>query len=381
MTVSSNRTWLSQVLVVAALAWGGWALAQDPAAEPAAEAEPAADAAADPAAEPAAEDAAQAEVAADAGDAAAEAPAVPVQPRPAEMAPLTPRRELLDVVQAGNQLVAVGDRGGIIVSADGASWAQVAVPVRAALTAVAFADAQNGWAVGHDAAIVSTKDGGRTWMLQNFQPELEKPFLDVLFLDAQRGYAVGAYGLFYQTVNGGGQWTEVDAPAIRADEVHFNGIARLNDGSLFIAGEQGMLGWSADGVTWEKITSPYDASLFGALPHGEKGAVIYGLRGNAYLTEDVKGGNWTKIDTQTVASLFGGALLADGRMVLVGLNGAVLAVAPGGEVRNLRVPVRETDKAGREKIKDLSSALSAAIPFGGGVLLVGEEGVQRLALQ
>ena len=44
--------------------------------------------------------------------------------------------------------------------------------------------------MGHDAAILHTTDGGKTWTLQNFQPELEKPFLDVLFLDNQHGFAM-----------------------------------------------------------------------------------------------------------------------------------------------------------------------------------------------
>ncbi|HUP90827.1 MAG TPA: YCF48-related protein [Solimonas sp.] len=375
--MSSIRKMLLQAvpaIAVIALAHGAWA--QTPPAETAPAAEPAAEAPADAApaegeaaAEPAAEPAA-----------APAAPAAPAKPRPAEMAPLTPRRELLDVTKVGDHLVAVGDRGGIIISTNGADWTQVASPVRAALTAVGFADDKNGWAVGHDATILHTADGGKTWALQNFAAELEKPFLDVLVLDAQHALAVGAYGLFYKT-DDGEHWAEVDAPAIRADEVHFNGIAKLNDGSLFIAGEQGMLGLSTDGgATWTKLTSPYDASLFGVLPYGDKGAIIFGLRGNAYLSQDAKAGNWTKLDTQTVASLFGGALMPDGRIVLVGLNGAVLAVDPNGSnVRSLRVPVKETDKAGREKLKDLSSALSAAIPFGSGVLVVGEEGVQRLA--
>src|SRR5690606_40556522 len=132
------------------------------------------------------------------------------------------------------------------------------------LTAVTFADENNGWAVGHDAVILHTADGGETWTLQNFEPELEKPFLDVLFLDAQRGLAIGAYGLFYSTADGGQTWSEVETP-IREDEWHFNAITRLNNGTLLIAGETGTLAMSTDeGLTWTALESPYDSSLFGA---------------------------------------------------------------------------------------------------------------------
>lgn len=312
--------------------------------------------------------------AAPAADAPAEAasgeaaPAAPVKPRPAEIVPLTPKSLLLDIVKAGDQYVAVGDRGGIILSADGKAWTQVPVPVRAALTAVTFADPQHGWAVGHDAAIVATEDGGKTWKLQNFKPELEKPLLDVLFLDGQRGFAVGAYGLFLSTADAGKTWAEVDAPSIRGEEVHFNSITKLGNGSLFIAGESGMLAVSADeGKTWTKVGSPYESSLFGSLPVGDKGALIFGLRGNAYLTQDVKANKWTKLETKSVASMFGGAALPDGRLAMVGLNGVILLADASGAVHAVQTPT--------------GTPLSAAVSVDGALLAVGESGVQAIALQ
>jgi photosystem II stability/assembly factor-like uncharacterized protein len=291
-----------------------------------------------------------------------------VKSLPSELFPLTPQGLLLDIVNNGERLVAVGDRGAVVVSADGREWTQVQTPTRAALTAVDFADAQNGWAVGHDAVILRTRDGGRTWMLQNFEPELEKPFLDVLFLDADRGFAIGAYGMIYTTTDGGDSWDELDSP-IREDEWHFNAMTRLRDGSLFIAGESGTLAHSTDeGETWALVESPYDSSLFGALPYGDKGVVIFGLRGNVFITTDVAGGEWKEVDTGTVASMFGGTTLADGRSVLVGLNGTVMVSADGMDEVTLL-------KAGA------GTPLSGAVGFGDVLLAVGESGVQRVALQ
>lgn len=287
---------------------------------------------------------------------------------PSEILPLTPHSLLLDIVNTGERLVAVGDRGAVVISVDGDEWAQVQTPTRAALTAVDFADTQNGWAVGHDAVILRTRDGGRSWSLQNFEPELEKPFLDVLFLDADRGFAVGAYGLIYVTADGGETWDELDSP-IREDEWHFNAITKLRDGSLFLAGESGTLARSTDdGETWELLESPYDSSLFGALPYGDKGVVIFGLRGNVFISRDVTTGEWDEVDTGTVASMFGGTTLADGRSVLVGLNGTVMVSADGmDEVTLLRAAA--------------GTPLSGAIGFGDALLAVGESGVQRVALQ
>ena len=35
-------------------------------------------------------------------------------------------------------------------------------------------NANVGWAVGHDATILHTKDGGKNWTIQQFLPELDE---------------------------------------------------------------------------------------------------------------------------------------------------------------------------------------------------------------
>ena len=170
------------------------------------------------------------------------APAPIVKPRASEIAKLSSRSLLLGITQTGDKLVTVGDRGNILLSSDGKTWTQVVAPVNVTLTAVAFADANNGWAVGHDAAILHTTDAGKTWQLQNFQPELNKPLFGIFPVDVQNAYAVGAYGLFLATQDGGAHWTAVDAGPITADGLHLNSMIRLNNGDLFIAGEVGLIG-------------------------------------------------------------------------------------------------------------------------------------------
>lgn len=325
---------------------------------------------------------AQDDMAIDAGatEAAADDAAPAVVSLPAQLRRLTPSRLLLDITNTGEHLIAVGDRGAVIASNDGEHWVQVQTPTRSTLTAVAFADAKSGWAVGHDAVILHTADGGKTWALQNFEPELEKPLLDVLAIDANTVFAVGAYGLLYRTDDGGANWNEVDTP-IREDELHFNAIARLNSGELFIAGEQGKLAVSPDGgTTWELLASPYEGSYFGALPRGDKGVLIFGLRGNVYASDDARG-NWTAIDVGTIATLFGGSLLGDGSPVLAGLAGELRHVGGDGKVTDIPVTVEETDAKGQTREKTLSGTLSAVLPFGERLLVVGENGVVSVGTQ
>src|SRR5690625_2722197 len=130
------------------------------------------------------------------------------KPHPANIEPLADRSLLLDIANTGTRLVAVGVRGHILLSKDGVKWKQVHSPSRANLTAVDFADSKHGWAVGWDTVILHTTDGGKTWHLQNFQPELQKPLLGVLALSRKHVLAVGAFGLIMETRDGGLDWKE-----------------------------------------------------------------------------------------------------------------------------------------------------------------------------
>lgn len=315
------------------------------------------------------------EVAEGAGDAVDEATPPPpepaptrseIQPRPAEMSPYAIHGLLLDLTWTGERLIAVGERGNIIVSNDGIRWAQVKVPVRATLTGLSFVDAQHGWAVGHDASIIRTTDGGRTWTLQSYNPELEKPIHDVFFADTQTGYAFGSFGLFWQTADGGASWQEVHAPAVLEEGFHLNGMTRLNDGQYLLVGEAGLLGLSADGIAWQRLESPYEGSFFGVVPRGPKGALIYGMRGNAYVSDDVSTGEWRQIKLATVSSIFGAHVMDDGSVVLVGADAVVLIVQANETVE------RAATYAGVSS----SGTITGIVRHPGGLMTVGESGVQ-----
>ena len=117
-----------------------------------------------------------------------------VLPQPAIPAKLAAQNLLTDITPVGKSTIAVGKWGNIVYSNDSDTWQQANTPAQSLLTAVHFVDSQHGWAVGHDATILHTQDGGQNWHIQQYLPELDKPLLDILFFDKQHGLAVGAYG-------------------------------------------------------------------------------------------------------------------------------------------------------------------------------------------
>ena len=200
--------------------------------------------------------------------------ALPAQ-ESSEPARLAAQALLLDVVNAGGKLVAVGDHGQVVISGDnGRTWTQSLTPTRALLTGVSFPDPQHGWAVGHDGIILNTTDGGLTWHRQDDGRGREDVYLDVLFRDSLHGFVVGAYGRFLTTDDGGKTW-QAGHPV--AEEVHYNRISAGADGYLYLSGESGTTLVSNDGGrNWIKAEVPYDGSLFGILTPGFM-ATIRGL--------------------------------------------------------------------------------------------------------
>jgi len=279
----------------------------------------------------------------------------------------TARRLLLiDAVNLGNRIVAVGDRGYILYSDDaGRSWNRAKSPAAPLLTAVTFADAKHGWAVGHDAVILATGDGGLTWTQQFSAPAEQRPLLDVLFLDAANGIAIGAYAAYFETSDGGKSWTP---RKVISEDKHLNAIVKLGDGKLVILGEAGTILVSADsGKTWSPVPSPYRGSLFGAVVADDGGIVAFGLRGHIYRSADA-GQTWKPVENASHASLMGGTRLPDGSIVVAGAAGMALVSRDRGQ-SFVRVDTGST-----------RANATAVLGAPDSVLLVGEGGARPVTL-
>ncbi len=280
----------------------------------------------------------------------------------------SPDTLLLDGAVIGSEVIVVGERGTISRSVDNAlTWQPVPSSVGATLTGLSFAPgdpARQGWAVGHDAVILTTSDGGRTWAKQFQGENLQDSFLDVLALDAHRVIAVGAYGLYLATTDAGKTWTR---RKLTADDYHFNRLSRGPTGALFLAGEHGTLLRSTDdGTQWTAIPTPYEGSFYGILPLDPQRLLAHGLRGHLYRSVD-GGAKWEQVPTPQPTLVAAALKMRSNYIVL------------GGQARGLMV----SRDFGRSfaLFPELTTAVAELLELSNGmVLALGEGGATILTV-
>ena len=279
----------------------------------------------------------------------------------AEQMPLATKSMLLDITRSGNTLVAVGERGHILISTDGEDWIQAEhVPTRSTLTTV-FGFGSRLWAAGHDAVILTSGDGGRTWTELFYDPDRQQAVMDIRFFDENHGVAIGSYGLYLRTKDGGHNWEEavVDAES----DYHLNQLLPLGDGRWMIAGEAGYSYRSYDNMdTWELIEMPYQGSMWGALNTDGECVLFYGLRGHIMESCDF-GSSWTELDSGSESSISDSAEYEG--LVLLAANGGIVVTRNETGVFNIYHHSSGVDFAGAISIGD------------GNFLLVGEDGVHK----
>lgn len=353
---------------------------------------------------------------------------------PSKKSKLAQTSRFYDVVAAGDRLVAVGERGHILYSDDhGVTWTQADVPVRVALTAVCFPSDGKGWAVGHDAVVLHTVDGGKTWvkqldgfqvndlelalyqdLLETLQAELQKletvaegeegdkealkedlaleiedlqykledvqldkedgawkPLLDLWFDGEGRGIVVGVFGTILSTDDGGRTWQSISHRVSNPDGYHYKSIARAGD-MLIIGGEIGNIYRSSDrGRTWAQMDSPSEASFFNMVANGT-GDIVVGtsFKGGMVYSRD-QGTSWDEVRAKTRATLADGTALGDGSVAVVSYAGEVFKIAANSA--NISV-------AGIARAK-FPGMTSVAATGDGHLVAAGQKGLVRITLQ
>ncbi|AIO33430.1 photosynthesis system II assembly factor YCF48 family protein [Burkholderia cenocepacia] len=341
----------------------------------------------------------------DSGDAntaraAADARRPPLLDRSAQPAPRAAKQLLLAAAYAGRRIVAVGQGGRVLLSDDDArTWRQATyVPTSATLTGVSFADAHEGWAIGHLGVVLHTSDGGLTWQRQLDGIEAaraslaaaeaaardtpseagtrairvahvavedgpDKPFLTLVVEDKRRVSVFGAYGMAYGTDDGGVTWTPIDSRLVNPHGFHYYGID-LSASELVLVGERGIVLRGPRNGRLAPVQVPYGGTFFGVIRASSTTLVAFGLQGTIIVSRD-DGATWTRVNSGVTASFQAGTVLRDGTIVIASDSGQVVVSRSNGQRF--------------DRLAAATEPAAALLPLAdGAVLVLGTRGTQRL---
>jgi photosystem II stability/assembly factor-like uncharacterized protein len=234
-------------------------------------------------------------------------------------------------------------------------------PAGQALTAVSFTSPDHGVAVATIGGILVTSDGGATWSIRqppapasvgaafpNNIPPTSWSLTGVSLTDANNGYVVGITGLILSTADGGATWVYRGNPRYGdlqdvkfVDEFHGQIVGRVTgraDGINFTT-----IGTNDAGDSWQenKASTPGDAvsalNMSGVTVTSPMHAVAVGDFGRIFITFD-EGKTWRNRRSGTNEALTDVAFADRRRGIAVGginfqgdLRGVVLATNDGGE--------------------------------------------------
>lgn len=81
------------------------------------------------------------------------------------------------------------------------------------------------------------------------------------------------------------------------------------------------------GESWTQVPEFYNGSFYNALALPHDGWLVYGMRGNAFVSRG--DGPWQRAEIPAPVSFFGSTVLPDGRILLLG-QGSIVATSKDG---------------------------------------------------
>ena len=201
--------------------------------------------------------------------------------------------------QISDRIYAVGVHGIIIYSDDlGDTWTQSdSVPYQNTITDISCANIMKCWAVGHDATVLHSNDGGINWIKQYEDPDFDAPLLSIHMFDENEGIALGAFALSLRTANGGENWEYlfIDDDDFQPHLNYAYGDAQIWRKSArnetYAVGELGKYYLSDDrGLNWLVVQTGYDGSYWSGVKVDEGQSLLLGMSGNITLNDSI----WTE---------------------------------------------------------------------------------------
>jgi photosystem II stability/assembly factor-like uncharacterized protein len=233
---------------------------------------------------------------------------------------------------------AVGDHGTILRTTDGGdTWtSQDSGLPYAQLNAVSFTDADTGNVVGFwslAGMFLRTVDGGQTWTFRGIAAPSR--LFGVAFADADNGVAVGTSlwsprcpcRLVLQTTDGGATWIERDRGYYYSETLFAVAYADANLVVAIGADRDSLVERSADGgASW--YPQYFGPIPLGAISFGDRRVATAVGRGIVRTTDG--GAHWASQDAPVTSVLNGVAFVDADVGIAVGQDGVILRTETGG---------------------------------------------------
>lgn len=237
---------------------------------------------------------------------------------------------LTALASSDQKLWAVGKSGAIVTSMDGgATWVPHPVPdVRSALNAVAAVpDGTKAWCVGDEGVLLVTKDGGQSWSRR--KSEVAGDLLSVaISSDGNIVWAVGRDGIVLLSDDGGNSWKSAKIGV----EENFTGVAITPNGlnAWLVSGNGSILHSEDRGEHWDMQVFGAGMTFNHVVPSPEKRSFyLTDEAGGVFASQD-GGGTWRREFSQPGRVLKSLALAEGGKAWAIDQQGALLSTSDAG---------------------------------------------------
>jgi photosystem II stability/assembly factor-like uncharacterized protein len=162
----------------------------------------------------------------------------------------------------------------------GESWVETTDDEDALLTTVQFFDALNGVITGEFGTVMTTIDGGESWvthepLVDEFYPQ------SAFFKDPKTGWVTGLGGVILHTTDGGESWTEQETETV----VPLYGIEQVGKNMYSVGGEGTVLKY--DGARWRQFDhgKPIRLYIRAIRALDDTRAIVAGVGGALHIVE------------------------------------------------------------------------------------------------
>jgi photosystem II stability/assembly factor-like uncharacterized protein len=241
---------------------------------------------------------------------------------------------LYDIAFEGRNGIAVGAFGAVLTTEDGGlTWIrQTSAPTELALLGVAIRQGRC-VIVGQTGLSLSAPDC-KQW--RSTPPVTQARLISVSVNSRGDAYAVGAFGTILRSTDWGQTWAPVSMDwngiTEQAAEPHLYGVHLADDGTLTIVGEFELILRSNDGGEHWKVLHKGERSLFGLQVLDSGQAYAVGQNGAVLMSSD-GGSSWRSLETGVTAILTGVLATPGGGVVATGIN-TIIRSQDGGVTWN-----------------------------------------------